>query len=45
MVADGVIVGSQIIRLMESDGSFTSVGNFIRELRQALDEIPKGEKL
>jgi len=44
-IADGVIVGSQIIRLMESEDSFTSVGNFIRELRQALDEPPKEKKL
>jgi tryptophan synthase alpha chain len=44
-IADGVIVGSQIIQLMESDDSFTSVVNFIRELRQTLDEMPKKDKL
>jgi len=38
-IADGVIVGSRIIQLMEADDNFaSSVGNFIRELRHALDE-------
>jgi tryptophan synthase alpha chain len=37
-IADGVIIGSRIIQLMEKDGSFLSVGNFIRELRAALDK-------
>jgi tryptophan synthase alpha chain len=36
-IADGVIVGSRIIQLMETEGP-TSVGNFILELRQALDK-------
>jgi tryptophan synthase alpha chain len=36
-IADGVIVGSRIIQLMETDGLET-VGNFIRELRHALDK-------
>jgi tryptophan synthase alpha chain len=36
-IADGVIVGSRIIQLMETDG-LVSVGNFIRELRRALDK-------
>ena len=37
-IADGVIVGSRIIQLMESgDGSTAAVGNFAKELRQALD--------
>ncbi len=39
-IADGVIVGSRIIQLMEAEDNFTSVGNFIRELRQALDDLP-----
>jgi tryptophan synthase alpha chain len=43
-IADGVIVGSQIIQLMESDDSLTSVGNFIKGLRQALDETHGEEK-
>jgi tryptophan synthase alpha chain len=36
-IADGVIVGSRIIQLMENEG-LASVGNFITELRQALDK-------
>jgi tryptophan synthase alpha chain len=37
-IADGVIVGSKIIQLMEADHSLRSVSNFILELRKALDE-------
>ena len=44
-VADGVIVGSRIIQLMEAEDGLISVGNFIRELRHALDELPEEEKL
>ena len=37
--ADGVIVGSRLIQLMEAEDNFTSpVGDFIKGLRQALDE-------
>lgn len=36
-IADGVIVGSRIIQLMETEG-LTSVGNFITDLRQALNK-------
>jgi len=36
-IADGVIVGSRIIQLMETEG-LTSVGNFISDLRQALNK-------
>ena len=39
-IADGVIVGSQIIQLMEAEDEFTSVGNFIKGLRQALAQMP-----
>jgi tryptophan synthase alpha chain len=35
--ADGVIVGSRIVQLLESDDSFFKIGVFISELRQALD--------
>jgi tryptophan synthase alpha chain len=38
-LADGVIVGSQIIKLMEADGGFKSVDGFVREMRSALDEV------
>jgi len=37
-VADGVIVGSRLIQLMEVDDRFRSLNHFIKELRLALDE-------
>ena len=37
-IADGVIVGSRLIQLMEVEDNFLSVSNFIRALRVALDE-------
>ena len=44
--ADGVIVGSRIIQLMETEGDFKSpVANLIAELRRALDELPQEKKL
>lgn len=44
-IADGVIVGSRIIQLIETGGNFMStVGNFIKELRQALDEASREER-
>jgi tryptophan synthase alpha chain len=36
-IADGVIVGSRIIQLLEPDNSFSRIGAFVSELRQALD--------
>jgi tryptophan synthase alpha chain len=36
-IADGVIIGSRILQLMEADSSLKSVGNFITGLRHALD--------
>jgi len=40
-IADGIIVGSRIIQLMESsDDNFASVHDFIVELRNALDNSP-----
>ncbi len=44
-MADGVIVGSRIIQLMEADDNLTSVGDFIKGLRRALDQLPEAEKL
>jgi tryptophan synthase alpha chain len=35
-IADGVIVGSRIIQLMQADDDFRSVSAFMKELRQAL---------
>ncbi len=44
-IADGVIVGSRIIQLIETEDNFMSrVGNFIKELRQALDEASREER-
>jgi len=37
-MADGVIVGSRIIQLIEADDGFTSVATFVKELRCAIDE-------
>jgi len=37
-ISDGVIVGSRIIQLMEIDDGFTSVVNFVKELRHALNK-------
>jgi tryptophan synthase alpha chain len=37
-IADGVIVGSRVIQLMEIDDDFTSVVNFVKKLRYALDK-------
>ena len=44
-IADGVIVGSRIVQYMEAEDDLTSVGNFIKELRHALDELSEEEKL
>jgi len=39
-IADGVIIGSKIIQIMEAEDSLLAVGSFIKSLRQALDESP-----
>jgi tryptophan synthase alpha chain len=39
-LADGVIVGSRIIQLMEIEDGFTSLANFIRGLRNSIDNLP-----
>ena len=45
-MADGIIVGSRIIQLMEDKDNFiSSVGDLIKELRQALDDSSRKEKL
>jgi len=45
-IADGVIVGSRLIQLMEAEDNFISpVSDFIKGLRQALDESLGEEKL
>lgn len=44
-IADGVIVGSRLIQLMETEDNFISpVRNFIEELRHALDEASRDER-
>ncbi|MFC1904191.1 tryptophan synthase subunit alpha [Chloroflexota bacterium] len=43
-IADGVIVGSRIIQLMEADESLVAVQEFIREMRHALDDSPDEER-
>jgi tryptophan synthase alpha chain len=40
-IANGVIVGSRIIQLMEAEDDFTSVSIFMQGLRNALDEAPE----
>ena len=37
-IAEGVIVGSQVIQYMEADESMVEVADFARELRRALDQ-------
>ncbi len=37
-ITDGVIVGSRVVQLMEIDDDFTSLVNFVKELRHALDK-------
>ena len=36
-IADGVIIGSRIIQLIEADSSFSALTDFTRQLRQTLD--------
>ncbi len=36
-VADGVIVGSRLIQLIEEDPTLNALGNFVQDLREALD--------
>jgi len=39
-MADGVIVGSRIIQLMENDKDFSSLAGLVRGLREAIDKHP-----
>ena len=36
-LADGVIIGSKLIELIEEDGTLTTLKSFITSLRKALD--------
>jgi len=40
-IADGVIVGSRLVQLMEADESMVDVADFTRELRYSLDQPNK----
>ncbi len=42
-IADGVILGSRLIQLMEVDDNFRSLNHFVKELRLALDEPLGGD--
>jgi tryptophan synthase alpha chain len=47
-VADGVIVGSRLIQLVEEDSTLVSLGAFISSLRQTLDSteaVPEGANM
>lgn len=44
-IANGVIVGSRIIQLMEVEDNFASLSNFVKGLRTALNESWQKEKL
>ena len=39
-IADGVIIGSRIIQLMEKNDGYSSLHTFITEIRAALDRKP-----
>jgi tryptophan synthase alpha chain len=44
-VADGVIVGSRLIQLIEEDSTLASLKSFVGGLRQALDSIEKNREV
>jgi tryptophan synthase alpha chain len=43
-IADGVIVGSRIVQLMEMEDDFTSLAGLVRGLRNSIDKLPESEK-
>jgi tryptophan synthase alpha chain len=43
-IADGVIVGSRIIQLMEMEDDLTSLASFVRGLRSSIDKLSGSEK-
>jgi len=43
-IADGVIVGSRIIQLMEMEDDLISVARLARGLRNSIDKLPESEK-
>ena len=40
-IADGVIIGSRIIQLMEKEDDFASLVELVRDLRHSIDTLPK----
>jgi tryptophan synthase alpha chain len=43
-IADGVIVGSRLIQLMDMEEGFTSLAKSVRGLRNSIDKLPESEK-
>jgi len=43
-IADGVIVGSRIIQLMEIGDDFTSLAKLVRGLRDSINKLPRSKK-
>ncbi len=43
-LADGVIIGSKIIQLIESDQQLTRVAQFIQQLRQSINEAARKDR-
>ena len=43
-IADGVIVGSRVIQLMEMEDGFISLARFVRGLRNSIDKLLESEK-
>jgi tryptophan synthase alpha chain len=43
-IADGIIVGSRIIQLMEKEDDFASLAELVRGLRDSIDKLPRAEK-
>jgi tryptophan synthase alpha chain len=41
-LADGVIIGSKIVQLIEADASLATLRDFVKEVRESLDGLAKG---
>ena len=42
-LADGVIIGSKIVQLIEADTSLATLRDFVKEVRESLDGLAKGK--
>ena len=40
-LADGVIIGSKIVQLIEADASLAALRDFVKEVRESLDGLAK----